>query len=140
MSERKKLKVILVTGRTVKQGFWKEYGKFSKAYMESVSVCYMDARDMERLGIKDGTNVQVSTKHGSTILKALKSTRGKHSGIIFVPYGPWINGVVDPETDSVGMPSFKGTQAEVEPAPENPVLSLEELLKKQFRKLNDENR
>jgi formylmethanofuran dehydrogenase subunit D len=32
------------------------------------------------------------------------------------------------------MPSFKGTPAEVEPAPDKPPLSLEELLKEQFRK------
>jgi formylmethanofuran dehydrogenase subunit D len=32
------------------------------------------------------------------------------------------------------MPSFKGIPAEVEPAPDKPVLSLEELLREQFGK------
>jgi formylmethanofuran dehydrogenase subunit D len=30
------------------------------------------------------------------------------------------------------MPTFKGTPAEVEPAPDEPVLKLEELLKEEF--------
>jgi formylmethanofuran dehydrogenase subunit D len=32
------------------------------------------------------------------------------------------------------MPSFKGTPAEVEPAPDKPVLNLKQLLKKEFGK------
>jgi formylmethanofuran dehydrogenase subunit D len=32
------------------------------------------------------------------------------------------------------MPSFRGTPAEVEPAPDKPVLTLKELLMKQFGK------
>jgi formylmethanofuran dehydrogenase subunit D len=32
------------------------------------------------------------------------------------------------------MPSFKGIPAEIEPAPDKPILSLEELLKVQFGK------
>jgi len=76
----------------------------------------------------------VSTDYGSVVVKALKSPRAPHSGVIFIPYGPWANVVVNPETHGIGMPSFKGIPAEVEPAPDKPLLSLEELLKEQFRK------
>jgi len=68
------------------------------------------------------------------VVKAVKSIRTPHPGIVFIPYGPWANVVVDPETHSIGMPSFKGIPAEVEPALDKPILSLKELLKKQFRK------
>jgi formylmethanofuran dehydrogenase subunit D len=68
------------------------------------------------------------------VVKALKSIRNPHSGIVFIPYGPWANAVVDPETNGIGMPSLKGIPAEVEPAPDKPLLSLQELLKKQFGK------
>jgi len=132
MSDRLKLKVTLLTGRTIEQGVTKEYGKFSKEYMESVSVCYMDPEDLEKLGIKEKTNVSVSTDYGSVIVKALRSLRTPHVGMIFVPYGPWANVVVDPETHGIGMPSLKGIPAEVEPVPDKPVLSLEELLREQF--------
>lgn len=129
-----KLKVTLLTGRTIEQGVGKERGKASKEYMESVSVCYLDPEDLKRLGIKENTNILVSTKHGVVVVKALKSLRAPHPNIIYIPYGPWANVVADPETHSIGMPSFKGIPAEVEPAPNKPVLSLEELLEKQFGK------
>jgi len=134
MSEKPKLLVTLVTGRTIEQGVGKERGKASKEYVESVSVCFMDPEDLKRLGIKEKTNVQVSTDYGSVVVKALKSQRTPHQGVIFIPYGPWANAIVDPETHSIGMPSLKGIPAEIEPAPDKPLLSLEELLKKQFGK------
>ena len=134
MMENPKLQVTLLTGRTIEQGVGKERGKASKEYFESVSVCYMDPEDLKKLGIKEKTNILVSTDHGSVVLKALKSLRGPHTGIIFIPYGPWANVVVNSETHSIGMPSFKGIPAEVEPAPDKPLLNLEELLKEEFRK------
>lgn len=134
MEGKPKLEVTLLTGRTIKQGVGKEYGKSSKEYVESVSVCYMDPEDMKKLGVKDKTNIQVSTAFGSVVVKAVKSLRAPHPGVIFIPYGPWANVVVDPETHGIGMPSFKGIPATVEPAPEKPVLGLNELLKLQFRK------
>lgn len=134
MEKLSKLKVTLVTGRTIEQGVGKEHGKSSKEYAESVSVCYMDPEDMKKLGIKDKTNILVSTEFGSVVVKAVKSIRTPHPGIVFIPYGPWANVVVDPETHSLGMPSFKGIPAQVEPAPDKPILTLKELLKLQFGK------
>jgi formylmethanofuran dehydrogenase subunit D len=134
MEEKPKLKVTLLTGRTIEQGAGKERGKSSKDYVESVSVCFMDPEDMKKLGIKEGVNVQVSTAFGTVVVKAKKSLRAPHLGVIFIPYGPWANVVVDPETHGIGMPSFKGIPATIEPAPEKPVLGLEELLKTVFRK------
>jgi len=134
MEKPSKLKVTLVTGRTIEQGVGKEHGKSSEEYIESVTVCYMDPEDMKKLGIKEKTNILVSTEFGSVVVKAVKSIRTPHPGIVFIPYGPWANVVVDPETHSIGMPSFKGVPAEVEPAPDKPILSLKKLLKKQFRK------
>ncbi|MBC7130953.1 molybdopterin dinucleotide-binding protein, partial [Candidatus Bathyarchaeota archaeon] len=116
------------------QGVSKEHGKFSKEYMESVAICYLDPQDLKKLGIKDGTNVKVTTEFGSVVVKSIKSIRTPHPGIAFIPYGPWANAVMDPETHGLGMPSFKGIPAEVEPAPEEPILTLKELLKLQFGK------
>jgi formylmethanofuran dehydrogenase subunit D len=132
--ENLKLRVTLLTGRTIEQGVGKEHGKASKEYFESVSVCYMDPEDLKRLGIKEKTNVQVSTEHGSVVVKAVKSLRGPHPSVIFIPYGPWANAVVNPETHSIGMPSLKGIPAEVEPAPDKPILGLEKLLEEEFGK------
>jgi formylmethanofuran dehydrogenase subunit D len=134
MGARSKLTVTLLTGRSIEQGVSKEHGKASKDYMESVSVCYIDADDLRQLGTKDKTNVQVTTDHGSVVVTALKSPRGFHRGMIFIPYGPWANVVVNAETDSLGMPSYKGIPALIESAPKKAVLELRELLKVQFGK------
>jgi formylmethanofuran dehydrogenase subunit D len=133
MTGHSKIQVTLVTGRTIEQGVGKEKGKESKEYFESVAICHVDPQDLKKLGINSGNNVQVSTNYGSVILKAVESPRGRHQGVIYVPYGPWANIIVDPETDSVGMPSLKGIPAEVQSAADKPVLSLSELLKAQYR-------
>jgi len=132
MAESRRLQVVLLTGRTIEQGVGREFGKSSEQYAESASICFIDSGDLRALGIKDCSNVSVSTAFGSVILKAVKSPRGPHEGVVFVPYGPWANVVVDPSTDSIGMPSLKGIPAEIEPAKEKPVLKLKELLKEKF--------
>ena len=134
MNNMEKLQVVLLTGRTIEQGVGKEQGKTSTGYTESVSVCYMDPEDLDKLGIKEKTNIFVSTDYGSVIVKALKSLRGPHPGVIFIPYGPWANVVVDPGTHEIGMPSFKGIPASIKPASGKSVLALKELLREQFKK------
>jgi len=129
-----KLKVTLLTGRTIEQGVGKEAGKGTQGYFESTTMCYMDEGDMKKLGIKNNTHIQVTTPNGSVVLRAVKYPRGAMPGLIFIPYGPWANAIVSNETTSIGMPSFKGTPAEVEPDPDKPVLTLKELLKKEFGK------
>lgn len=128
----KKLRVTLLSGRTIEQGVGKELGKTSQEYFEACSMVYMDGEDMKRLGIKDKANVIVKTPNGSVVLTAFKHPRGSMQGLIYIPYGPWANAICSDVTTSIGMPSFKGTPAEVEPAPDSRVLSIEELLKAEF--------
>jgi formylmethanofuran dehydrogenase subunit D len=131
---KQKLKVTLLTGRTIEQGVGKEAGKATEKYFESTTMCYMDSGDMKKLGIKSNSNILVTTPNGSIVLRAIKYPRGAMPGMIYIPYGPWANAIVSDETTSIGMPSFKGTPAEVEPAPDKSVLTLKELVKNQFGK------
>jgi formylmethanofuran dehydrogenase subunit D len=132
--EQQKLQVTLLTGRTIEQGVGKEAGKCTKIYYDAVSMCYMDAQDMKKLGVKNNTNILVTTPNGSVVVKAVKYPRAATPGLIYIPYGPWANAVCSNRTTGQGMPSFKGTQAEVEPAEDKPLLTLEELLKREFGK------
>jgi formylmethanofuran dehydrogenase subunit D len=111
-----KLRATLITGRTIDQGVGKEMGKGSVEYFESASICFMDKADMIKLGIKSG----------------IKVPRGAMPGLVFIPVGLWANAVCGDETYGMGMPLFKGFQVEVEPAPNEPVLTLDELLKKEY--------
>jgi len=129
---QQKLQVILLTGRTIEQGVGKERGKSSKEYFEAVSMCYMDAGDMKKLGVKDNAKILVSTEYGSVVVRAIKYPRAATPGIIYIPYGPWANVICSDKTSSIGMPSFKGIPAEVEPALDKPLLSMEELLRSEF--------
>lgn len=123
------LKVTLLTGRTLRQGQGKEYGKLSERYWKSVAACEIDPEDLKRMGIKDGIPVKVTTAYGSVALRAVKSLRGPHPGSVFVPYGPWASVIVGSETHGTGMPSFKGIEAFVEAVEDNSrVLTLQELL------------
>ncbi|MCK5628271.1 molybdopterin dinucleotide-binding protein [Candidatus Bathyarchaeota archaeon] len=131
---QQKLRVILLTGRTIEQGVGKERGKASQEYFESVSMCYMDPEDMKKLGVRNNTNILVTTKYGSVVVKAVKYRRAPHTGMIYIPYGPWANAICSHETDSIGMPTFKGIPAQVAPAQNKPVLNMEELLKIEFGK------
>ncbi|MEM4727142.1 MAG: molybdopterin dinucleotide binding domain-containing protein [Candidatus Bathyarchaeia archaeon] len=108
------MKAILVTGRTLGQGLGLEMGKFSDIYYRNVATCEMNRVDMERLGVKEGELIRVSSGLGSAVLRIVKSFEEVPSGIIFVPYGPWINRIMRPETHGTGMPSFKGIEVEVE--------------------------
>jgi formylmethanofuran dehydrogenase subunit D len=127
-----KLRATLITGRTIEQGVGKEIGKGSVEYYDSCAVCFFDKSDMLKLGIKNGSIVKVTSKFGSVIVKAQKYPWGTNPGMVFIPCGSWANCVTGDDTYSMGMPLFKGFPVEVEPAPNEPVLTLDELLMKQF--------
>ena len=127
-----KLRATLITGRTIDQGVGKEMGKGSKEYFDSSAVCFIDKSDMIKLNIKSGTNVQVTSKYGSVIVKAVKFPSGITPGMVFIPAGLWANAICGDETFGMGMPMFKGFSVEVQPAPNEVVLSLDELLMKEY--------
>ena len=127
-----KLRAILITGRTIDQGVGKEMGKGSKEYFDSSSICVIDEADMKKLGIKSRSNVKVTSKYGSVIVKATKNPYGSNPGLVFIPCGLWANAICGDETFGMGMPLFKGFQVEVEPAPKQVILTLDELLKEEY--------
>jgi formylmethanofuran dehydrogenase subunit D len=129
-----KLRMTLNTGRTIEQGVGKELGKGSPEYFDSVAVCFLDPADAKRLGLKSGSNVKITSPYGSVIVKAKKYAHGTMSGMVFMPCGLWANVVCGSDTDSIGMPTFRGFAVEVEPAPGMSVLTLDELLKQEFGK------
>lgn len=124
------LKAVLITGRTISQGTTREGKKKLREYMESAAVCEFDPADLEKLGIKEGDTVRIKTSYGSVVVHARVSTQTPHSGIAFVPLGPWANEVINFNTDGIGMPSFKGLQAEIEAAPNEEVLDALNLIRR----------
>ena len=122
------MNVLVLTGRTIDQGRGKEMGKLSDVYLKDVTQCQIDPKDMKALKLRQNTNVKVTTKFGSVVLRAVKSLRGPHPKMIFIAYGPWASVISDPETHGSGMPSLKGMSGKLELAPNEKVLTLQELV------------
>lgn len=128
-----KLKLNLISGRTIQQGVAMEGGKEKDAYTKACGIIEMDPSDLKKLGIWKGTNVRVTSQWGSVVVKAVEATQGPHPGLAYIPMGPWANSVVNPRTYSTGMPTFKGVPIEVEVAMNEPVLSSIQLVQKKCR-------
>lgn len=123
-----RLEVALVTGRTIKQGSQIESERYTKEYAEAAAICFMNPDDMAELGVKEGSNVKVTTEVGSVVLQA-KAYKGNPRGLAFIPLGPWANALISVRTRSTGMPFFKDSKAFIEPT-EEPVPTPEEVVSK----------
>jgi formylmethanofuran dehydrogenase subunit D len=122
------LTVTLLTGRSLGQASGKVSGKFSQNYLRNVAVCELDPADLQSLGISPGQNIKVTTKAGSVVVRAAVASQTFRRGIAFMPYGPWVNMVTSTQTYGTGMPSFKGIEAQVSPAPDQSILDLRSLV------------
>ena len=122
-----KMNATLITGRSIPKGMGKEYRKLTEKYRYSVTVCEMNEKDMAVLNVKPGNNIKLTTECGSIIVKVVKPIQEVPPGVIYVPYGPWINMIMASATDGTGMPSLKGITVEVESTSED-VEKLEEIL------------
>ena len=121
------LEVVLLTGRTRRQGVGLEAGKLGEIYHEATTQVRLDPGDLEKLKVESGDTVEVATEYGSVVLRAVIAPRPSE-GIAFIPYGPWANCLISGDTDSTGMPTMKGLKATITPAPDKEVLTIHELL------------
>ncbi|MBP7120316.1 MAG: molybdopterin dinucleotide binding domain-containing protein [Methanolinea sp.] len=128
-----KIALNLISGRSIQQGVAMEGGKEKDAYTKACGIIEMDPSDLKKLGAWRGTNVRVTSKYGDVVVKAVEATQGPHPGLAYIPMGPWANSVVNPNTYSTGMPTFKGTPVEVEIAMNEPVFSSVQLVQKKCR-------
>jgi formylmethanofuran dehydrogenase subunit D len=128
-----KIALNLISGRTIQQGVAMEGGKEKEAYRKACGIIEMDKSDLKKLGAWRNTNVRVTSKFGSVVVKAIEATQGPHPGLAYIPMGPWANAIVDPNTYSTGMPTFKGVPIDVEVAMNEPVYTSIELVQKKCR-------
>jgi formylmethanofuran dehydrogenase subunit D len=124
------INVNLISGRSIQQGVAIEGGKEKPLYRTAAGIIELDPSDLKKLGAWKNTNVKVTSEHGSVVVKATETTQGPHPGLAFIPMGPWANQIVNPNTYSTGMPTFKGTPVKVEVAMNEQVLLGIELVQK----------
>jgi len=126
----KTLQLNLISGRTINQGVAIEAGKEKPLYRTAAGIIEMDPSDFRKLGVWKNSNVRVTSEYGSVVVKAMETSQGPHPGIGFIPMGPWANAIINPDTYSTGMPTFKGVPVTVEPALNEPILLGIELVQK----------
>jgi formylmethanofuran dehydrogenase subunit D len=129
-----RIHVTLLTGRSLSQGRTKEHGKLSEVYLQAVACCEVNTADLEKISITHGQNIRVITEHGSVVVKAIAPTQLLPQGIIFMPYSLWATQLSGSDTDGTGMPSYKGVPATLEPATDEKILSVNELVTRSFGK------
>jgi formylmethanofuran dehydrogenase subunit D len=122
----KNISLNLISGRTIQQGVAIEGGKEKPLYRTAAGIIEMDESDFKKLGVWKNTNVRVTSPYGSVVVKAIETSQG----VAFIPMGPWANSIIDPNTYSTGMPTFKGTPVTLEVAANEPILLGIELVQK----------
>ena len=101
----------LITGRTRAQGDGLHQGRDSEAYERATQLVELNKEDMAVLGLDEGDRVTITTPAGHVEVPAQKGNLPQ--GMLFMPMGPAANLLIGSETECTGMPSFKGTMAEV---------------------------
>lgn len=120
------LEVLVTSGRTLSQGRAMEKGKITQDYEDAVAICELDATAMESLGIENGDTIIVKSGIGKIAVKA-RLNKKLHSGIAFIPCGPYFNYLLEAYTQHTGMPGFKSLKVSIDAAPGTKISSVEEL-------------
>lgn len=108
-------KMILIPGRSSKQGTSLNRGKLKDEYIEVTSTLEMNRDDMERLGLADGDRVRLRNETGETTVSCLgKKPEDLPAGTLFIPYGPPSSELMEGDTAGSGMPLSKHIAVEIE--------------------------
>ena len=113
--------LVLTTGRQLEHWHTGSMTRRSEVLdaLEPEAVAYVAARDLERLGLRSGQAIRVTTRRGSIALKA-RIDGAIPPGLIFIPFAyaeAAANVLTNPQLDPFGkIPEFKYCAAKIEPA------------------------
>ncbi len=107
--------MILVPGRSSKQGTALNKGKLKQEYLSITSTLEMNSDDMQRLGLEEGDSVRLSNEVGETVVSCKgRKPEDLPSGMLFIPYGPPSSQLMASDTAGTGMPISKNIEVLVE--------------------------
>jgi formylmethanofuran dehydrogenase subunit D len=107
------LRLILVTGRSTKQGTGISTGKERPEYREATGAIELNPEDMQSSGLDDGSIVRLRTEFGTADVRCRRADIP--GGLAFMAFGPACNQLVGGETCASGMPDSKHLQVELTP-------------------------
>ncbi len=105
-------KLILITGRSTKQGTGISLGKEQTDYDAATSVVELCQADMTALGLANGSLVQLKSAHGEITVKC--RAEDLPAGMAFMAFGPLTGQLIGGETHLSGMPDSKNFEVELE--------------------------
>jgi formylmethanofuran dehydrogenase subunit D len=106
---------ILIPGRTSRQGVGINEGKFGKTYRGEIEVLQVAPEDMERLGLKNGDRVALTSEFGRIEVAVIRSKGDElPPGILFIAYGDLSSRLMGGDTHGSGMPTSKGLDVELD--------------------------
>ena len=108
-----KMKLLLVTGRSTKQGTGISIGKDCTEYRDATSALELNRSDMERSGLNNGDPVRLKTDFGTVDVRCRQADVPE--GLGFMAFGTACNRLVGGETYASGMPDSKHFNVEIEP-------------------------
>lgn len=107
--------MILIPGRSNKQGTSLNKGKLKEEYMDVTSTLEMNQDDMARLQLNDGDQVRLSNDIGSSVVRCKgRKPEDLPMGMLFIPYGPPSSQLMASDTAGSGMPLSKHMEVQVE--------------------------
>jgi formylmethanofuran dehydrogenase subunit D len=107
--------MILIGGRTSKQGTSLCAGKLEQEYMSISSTVEMNVEDMARLKLKDNDKVRIRSAAGEVIVSCKgRQSKDLPNGVLFIAYGPSSSRLMGADTAGSGMPLSKSLDVEVE--------------------------
>jgi len=114
----RKLSLILISGRSTKQGVGISTGKDGKEYRNATQVIELNASDMENAGLEEGGAVRVDSAQGRVDVRCRRADIPP--GMAFMAFGSACNRLVGGETYASGMPDSKHLQVEISLLEEKP--------------------
>ena len=107
--------MILVPGRSSKQGTSLNKGKLKEEYQDITSTVEMNQDDMERLGLSNGDQVRLYNSIGETIVRCKgRKPQDLPLGMLFIAYGPPSSQLMESDTAGSGMPLSKHMRVNIE--------------------------
>lgn len=102
----------IITYRDVFQASACEEDRMGQECIERSAAIILDASFMKNMGIKDNTNVRLTSRWGSVVVKARASPRKEQPGIGFMVNSPWSNALVSDEI-LCGIPEYKNIESRI---------------------------
>jgi formylmethanofuran dehydrogenase subunit D len=107
------LTLILITGRSTRQGTGISNGKAHRDYQEATTAIVLNGTDMARCGLNDGDRAKLRTAFGAAEVRCRRGDVPQ--GLAFMAFGSTCNRLIGAETDASGMPDVKHLKIDLEP-------------------------